>query len=183
MSPGMSIHFKHFMRLAVIALLFCSWSQAQEPSPETQAEKSASPQQAAWGDLGDGTFRNPVLLADYNNLDVIRVGQDFYMISASHHFMGMPVLHSKDMVNWTLIARISRELKIHDRYDTPGQAYQHGTWAPAIRFHDGKFFVYVCTPQEGCCFPPLRIPLAHGVPGNSCGRRRTGKIPVRCGMM
>ena len=47
-----------------------------------------------WGDQGDGTFKNPVLWADYNNLDVIRQGSDFYMTAATHHFMGMPVLHS-----------------------------------------------------------------------------------------
>ena len=56
---------------------------------------------AAWGDLGDGTYRNPVLFADYNNPDVIKVGDDFYMIAASHHFMGNPILHSKDMINWS----------------------------------------------------------------------------------
>lgn len=114
-----------------------------------EASQSDWPKKYVWGDQGDGTFKNPFLLADYNNLDVIRVGEDFYMISASHHFMGMPVLHSKDMINWILIARISRKFNVHDRYDTPGQAYQHGTWAPSIRYHDGKFYVYVCTPQEG----------------------------------
>jgi len=103
----------------------------------------------AWGDQGDGTFKNPVLWADYNNLDVIVVGSDFYMIAASHHFMGMPVLHSSDGVNWTLLARIYRRLDIDPRYNTPGQAYQDGTWAPAIRYHDGRFFVYVTTPTEG----------------------------------
>ena len=103
----------------------------------------------AWGDQGDGTFKNPVLWADYNNLDVITAGGDFYMIAASHHFMGMPVLHSKDMVNWTLVARIYRRLALDPRYDTPGQAYQHGTWAPAIRFHEARFWVYVTTPAEG----------------------------------
>jgi beta-xylosidase len=102
-----------------------------------------------WGDMGDGTFKNPVLWADYNNLDVIRVGTDFYMIAASHHFMGMPVLHSKDMVNWTIISRIYNRLDLDVRYNTPGLAYQHGTWAPAIRYHDNKFWVYVCTPLEG----------------------------------
>jgi hypothetical protein len=90
-------HFKHSVSLALIALVFCNLSQAQTLSQETQREESATPQKAAWGDLGNGTFKNPFLLADYNNLDVIRVDQDFYMISASHHFMGMPVLHSKDM--------------------------------------------------------------------------------------
>ena len=103
----------------------------------------------AWGDQGDGTFKNPMLWSDYNNLDVIVVGSDFYMIAASHHFMGMPVLHSKDGVNWTLLTRIYRRLDIDPRYDTPGQAYQDGTWAPAIRYHEGRFWVYVTTPTEG----------------------------------
>ncbi len=102
-----------------------------------------------WGDQGDGTFRNPVLWADYNNLDVIRVGDDFYMTAASHHYMGMPVLHSKDMVNWRIVSRLYRRLDLDPRYNTPGQAYQHGTWAPAIRHHEGRFYVYVCTPFEG----------------------------------
>jgi beta-xylosidase len=103
----------------------------------------------AWGDQGDGTFKNPVVWSDYNNLDVIVVGSDFYMIAASHHFMGMPVLHSKDGVNWTLLTRIYRRLDIDPRYNTPGQAYQDGTWAPAIRYHEGRFWVYVTTPTEG----------------------------------
>jgi beta-xylosidase len=103
----------------------------------------------AWGDQGDGTFKNPVLWADYNNLDVIGVGNEFYMIAASHHFMGMPVLYSKDMVNWTLLTRLYRRLDLDPRYDQPGQAYQAGTWAPAIRYQAGRFWVYVTTPTEG----------------------------------
>lgn len=71
------------------------------------------------------------------------------MIAASHHFMGMPVLRSDDMVNWTLVSRIYRRLDLDPRYDQPGQGYQHGTWAPAIRFHEGRYWVYVTTPVEG----------------------------------
>jgi beta-xylosidase len=103
----------------------------------------------AWGDQGDGTFKNPVVWSDYNNLDVITVGADFYMIAASHHFMGMPVLHSSDGVNWTLLTRIYRRLDLNPRYNTPGQAYQNGTWAPAIRYHEGRFWVYVTSPTDG----------------------------------
>jgi len=103
----------------------------------------------AWGGQGDGTFKNPVLFADYNNPDVIRVGDDFYMVAASHHFMGNPILHSKDMLNWKIIARLWRKLDIDPRYDEPGQAYQHGSWAPTLVHHDGKFWVYFCTPTEG----------------------------------
>jgi len=62
--------------------------------------------------------------------------------------MGMPVLRSKDMVNWTLISRLYQRLDLDPRYDRPGQAYQHGTWAPSIRYHEGRFWVYVTTPRE-----------------------------------
>ena len=113
------------------------------------AEPAPALSPGEWGDQGDGTFKNPVLWADYNNLDVISAGDAFYMIAASHHFMGMPVLRSKDMVNWRLISRIYDHLDLAARYDEPGQAYQHGTWAPAIRHHEGRFWVYVTTPVEG----------------------------------
>lgn len=100
-----------------------------------------------WGDLGDGTFANPVLNADYSDPDVIRVGDKYYMTCSEFHFMGMPILESDDMVNWRIIARV------HDRIDLPGfsdmQKYGGGTWAPALRYHDGKFWIYVCMPHEG----------------------------------
>lgn len=100
-----------------------------------------------WGDLGDGTFANPVLNADYSDPDVIRVGDKYYMTCSEFHFMGMPILESDDMVNWHIIARV------HDKINLPGfsdmQKYGGGTWAPALRYHDGKFWIYVCMPHEG----------------------------------
>lgn len=110
---------------------------------------AANGPRAPWGDQGDGTYRNPVLWADYNNPDIIRSGDDFYMIAAAHHFMGMPVLHSRDMIHWRLIARIHRRLDIDPRYDRPAAGYKHGTWAPTITEHGGQFHVYVATPFEG----------------------------------
>lgn len=102
---------------------------------------------ARWGDLGDGTFANPVLNADYSDPDVIRVGDKYYMTCSEFHFMGMPVLESDDMVNWRIIGQV------FDRLDFPGYdsmaKYAEGTWAPALRYHDGKFWIYVCTPGEG----------------------------------
>ena len=54
-----------------------------------------------WGDLGDGTYRNPVLPADYSDLDCIRVGSDYYAISSTFQYSpGMVILQSKDLVNW-----------------------------------------------------------------------------------
>ena len=59
-----------------------------------------------WGDLGDGTFANPILNGDYSDPDVIRVENKYYMICSEFHFMGIPVLESEDMVNWTIIGQI-----------------------------------------------------------------------------
>ena len=76
-----------------------------------------------WGDQGDGTYRNPVLYADYSDPDVIRVGQDFYMICSEFHFMGIPVLHSRDLVNWTIVGRVYDSFEVSSRYsDTFGWA-------------------------------------------------------------
>ncbi|MDR2147487.1 MAG: glycoside hydrolase 43 family protein [Tannerella sp.] len=101
----------------------------------------------AWGDQGNGTYINPVLNADYSDPDVIRVGDKYYMVASDFHFMGMQILESPDMVNWRLISQIYR------RFDYPGwddnRRYAGGSWAPAIRYHDGKFWVFFCTPDEG----------------------------------
>ena len=100
-----------------------------------------------WGDQGDGTYRNPVLNADFSDPDVIRVGSKFYMVASDFHFMGMQVLESDDMVNWRYISQIYR------RFNEPGWDsnlhYAGGSWAPSIRYHSGLFYVYFCTPDEG----------------------------------
>ena len=100
-----------------------------------------------WGDQGDGTYINPILNADFSDPDVIRVGKKYYMVASDFHFIGMQVLESDDMVNWSYISQI------YSRFDEPGwdtnSHYAGGSWAPAIRYHDGLFYVYFCTPDEG----------------------------------
>ena len=101
----------------------------------------------AWGDTGDGNYLNPVLAADYSDPDAIRIGDTYYMVASDFHFLGMQVLESKDLVNWKLISQIYRKI------DLPGwdtmEHYGLGSWAPSIRYHDGRFYVYFCTPDEG----------------------------------
>ena len=100
-----------------------------------------------WGDQGDGTYRNPVLNADFSDPDIIRVGTKYYMVASDFHFIGMQVLESDDMVNWRYVSQI------YSRFDEPGwdenNHYAGGSWAPAIRYHKGLFYVYFCTPDEG----------------------------------
>ena len=101
-----------------------------------------------WGDQGNGTYINPVLNADYSDPDVIRVNDKYYMVCSEFHFMGMPVLHSKDLVNWKIIARIFDRIDFSPAFDT-NDRYSGGSWAPSIRYHDNKFWVYFCTIDEG----------------------------------
>ena len=111
-----------------------------------------------WGDQGDGTYINPVLNADFSDPDVIRAGAKYYMVASDFHFLGMQVLESEDMVNWRYISQIYR------RFDEPGwdsnQHYAGGSWAPAIRYHNGLFYVYFCTPEEGLYMSTAQDP--HG---------------------
>lgn len=92
-------------------------------------------------------YVNPILYGDYSDPDVIRVGEDFYMISSSFTYVpGIPVMHSKDLVNWELIGYAASHLPF-ERYNRP--AHGCGTWAPSLRWYNGLFYVYVCLPDEG----------------------------------
>ena len=112
-----------------------------------QVDKTGRPQTGSWGDQGNGTYINPVLYADYSDPDVIRVGDKYYMVCSEFANMGMPVLESYDMVNWTIIAQVFSRLDFPE-YDH-FQRYGRGSWAPALRFHDNRYYIYFCTPDEG----------------------------------
>ncbi|MDD6891709.1 MAG: glycoside hydrolase 43 family protein [Bacteroidales bacterium] len=99
-------------------------------------------------DQGNGTYKNPVLYADYSDPDVCRVGDDFYLTSSSFgNLPGLQLLHSKDLVNWRIVsAAIPWSLAPHT--DTRPQ---HGNrvWAPCIRHHDGQFYIFWGDPDQG----------------------------------
>jgi beta-xylosidase len=105
-----------------------------------------------WGDQKDGTYRNPVLPADYSDLDCIRVGPDYYAISSTFQYSpGMVILQSKDLVNWSIIGHAINdvtEVGPDLNWDRMNR-YGRGVWAGAIRHHAGKFWVYFGTPEEG----------------------------------
>ncbi len=99
-------------------------------------------------DNGNGTYKNPVLNADYSDPDAIRVGDDYYLTSSSFEDIpGLPILHSKDLVNWTIIGHALMRQPPFDHFSIP----QHGdgVWAPAIRYHSGEFYIYYPDPDYG----------------------------------
>lgn len=98
-------------------------------------------------DLGNGRYSNPVLYADYSDPDAIRVGGDYFMIASSFcNAPGLPLLHSKDLVNWKVVNYIINEIP-DVRYQAP--IHGCGVWAPAIRYHAGTYFVCFPMPDEG----------------------------------
>jgi beta-xylosidase len=105
----------------------------------------------SWGDQGNGTYKNPVLNADYSDPDII-FAQDsnYYLVCSEFNYMGMPVLQSHDLVNWKIVCRIYNRLDLNIAYDTFGR-YGRGAWAPSVRYHNGLYYVYFCTPDEGLC--------------------------------
>nr|WP_318383619.1 glycoside hydrolase 43 family protein [uncultured Enterobacter sp.] len=92
-------------------------------------------------------YTNPIIHADYADPDVIRTGDDFWMVSSSfNHVPGLPLLHSRDLVHWTLVNHVVPRLPgSHYNIVQPGK----GIWAPSIRYHAGRFWVFFSIPDEG----------------------------------
>ena len=108
---------------------------------------TASAQPKSWtADNGNGTFTNPLFYDEFSDPDILRVGDDYYLAGTTMHTVpGLVILHSKDLVNWENISYC------FDRFDFDDDAfslknhkeiYGQGIWAPAIRYHNGQFYVF-----------------------------------------
>ena len=118
---------------------------------------NAQPSKVWVADNGDGTFKNPIINADYSDPDAIRVGDDYYMTASSFNVIpGLPILHSKDLVNWRIINHALREQEPKEVFAKP----QHGggVWAPSIRFHAGEFYIYYGDPDYGVYMTKAKDP-------------------------
>jgi len=117
----------------------------------------------AWkSDQGDGTYLNPILHLDYSDPDVIRVGGDFFMTASSFNCTpGLPILHSKDLVNWRLVNYAIKNLDLPG-YDQPRHGC--GVWAPSIRYHAGLFWIFVGLPDEGIYMTTAEDPFGEWSP-------------------
>ena len=117
---------------------------------------SAQYKSEVWSpDNGDGTYTNPVINADYSDPDVCvgPSGEDYYLTASSFQCTpGLPVLHSRDLVNWQIVGYALKELytgnkELTEHFATP----QHGAgvWAPSIRYHNGEYYIYWGDPDYG----------------------------------
>lgn len=122
------------MRSAVIAAMLAAGTIAAPASAQV------------WrSDQGDGSFRNPVLYADYPDPDIIRVGSDYYFATTTFvNVPGITILHSKDLVNWTLYSHVTDRLDGREQYDlVNGDGYRKGLYATSLRRHAGMFYLAV----------------------------------------
>lgn len=127
------------MALLMLLIGFGSNSMAQE---------QASVSEVWVADNEDGTYTNPILHADYSDPDVIKVGDDYYMTSSSFNAVpALPILHSKDLVNWELINHAVDQLIPEEHFRAP--QHGNGVWAPSIRYHKGHFYIYWGDPDFG----------------------------------
>ncbi len=135
---------KYALIIFIIALFLCITNdlQAQNQGDKTNVSK-------VWvADNGDGTYRNPVLHADYSDPDAIRVGDDFYLTASSFNAApGLPILHSKDLVNWSLINYVFAKQRPESTFEKPNHG--GGVWAASIRYHDGEYYIFYPDPDFG----------------------------------
>jgi beta-xylosidase len=108
-------------------------------------------QTGSWGDQGDGTYRNPILSADYPDVDVEQVGDTYYMISSKQHMSpGMVILESKDMVNWCTIGHVWPTLSWAPEYNWDQMGgYGFGVWAGDLTHHEGKWYCHQIDNRHG----------------------------------
>src|SRR5450432_2688675 len=88
-------------------------------------------------DNGNGTYSNPLFYGEFEDPDVIRVGDDYYLAGTTMHMMpAVEILHSKDLVNWELAGYCADKLDLGPAYRLEGgNIYGRGIWAPCIRYH------------------------------------------------
>lgn len=96
-------------------------------------------------DQGNGTFINPILNGDFPDVDIIRVGDVYYLMSTTMYiFPGATIMKSYDLVNWEYCCNPLQKIDDNDAYNLLNgkDHYAQGQWATSMRYHDGKFYVY-----------------------------------------
>ena len=109
---------------------------------------SADPRKAAasWAaDNGNETYSNPLFYDEFSNPDMIRVGSDYYLTGTTMHTMpGLPVLHSRDLVNWRIVGYAFNRLDLGPafRLEDGKEIHRQGIWAPSFRYYKGTYYIF-----------------------------------------
>ena len=142
----MSKNERQISRCALIAVAACFLTAvaALRAADATATAGSGAPARTWMADNGNGTFTNPLFYDEFSDPDLIRVGDDFYLTGTTMHAMpGLPVLHSRDLVNWEFVSYAVQKLDFGPAYRLQGgEIYGQGIWAPCLRYHDGAFYIF-----------------------------------------
>ena len=129
---------------AALLTLIIGPATAQQPAAKTHAPAFLTA--PTWtADNGNGTFTNPLFYDEFSDPDLIRVGTEYYLTGTTMHAMpGLPVLHSKDLVNWDFLTYAAGTLDFGPAYRLEDglSIYGQGIWAPSFRYHNGKFYIF-----------------------------------------
>ena len=137
--------------IAAFSLALCAGSiSASAQNGQVSAQKKLvtqqQPSRTTWSaDNGNGTYTNPLFYDEFSDPDIIRVGEDYYLAGTTMHSVpGLVVLHSKDLVNWEFSSYCFDRFDDSDDFNLRNgkEAYGQGIWAPAIRYHNGKFYIF-----------------------------------------
>jgi beta-xylosidase/lysophospholipase L1-like esterase len=133
--------------LAALLLTVCGLAPAtaQNPPPIPGRGPAPSPARTWTADNGNGTFTNPLFFDEFSDPDLIQVGRDFYLTGTTMHSMpGLPILHSRDLVNWRFLSYALDTLDLGPgfRLEDGKAVYGQGIWAPSFRFHKGTFYIF-----------------------------------------
>ncbi len=119
----------------------------QNPAPP-KGQSSQTAAQTPARNRSPASYANPILFADYSDPDAIRDGDNYWMTSSSFaHAPGLPILHSCDLINWTLVNHALPRLAPEKHYATHRAGC--GVWAPSIRHHAGRFWIFFADPDFG----------------------------------
>lgn len=128
----------------------------------------AQNQSQVWNPDKGKEYVNPIIDADYSDPDICRVGDDYYMTSSSFNCLpGLQILHSTDLVNWKIIGAALTDYPGPEFPDDDwSSAPQHGcgVWAPAIRYHNGEFYIYCGDPDRGIFMVKTKDPAGRWDP-------------------
>jgi xylan 1,4-beta-xylosidase len=129
-----------FLLCAILLLPLVAVAQQTSPA---QPDFPNSP---TWtSDNGNGTFTNPLFFDEFSDPDLIRVGDDYYLTGTTMHTMpGLPILHSRDLVNWEFLTYAIDRLDLGPefRLENGGDIYGQGIWAPSFRYHNGTYYIF-----------------------------------------
>lgn len=134
-------------------------------------------------DNGNGTFSNPLFYDEFSDPDMIRVGEDYYLTGTTMHTMpGLPVLHSKDLVNWKLLGYAFDRLDLGPefRLEAGKEVYGQGIWAPTFRYHNGNFYIFTNINRHNTQLFRARNPAG---PWTRTELKHSFTISLSCSMM